>query len=331
MISPVVHEPAAQKGARRRSGGSSGASQTIDDLAELFLDRYVTKECQPSTAKAYERYLRKNVLPRWQGRDAASIHARDVRLLLEGIARTAPVLANRLRATLSKMFVWAIGQELLEANPVTGVARPAREVSRERVLSDAELKLLMDAADALRNPVEKQFVHMLILTMQRRSEVSGMVWAEIDLTGRPWNIPAERCKNKRAHRLPLSSAAVAILEARPRDTDFVFPNARGEPFATFAPLKRELDRLITEANGGVPIAPWTLHDLRRSAASAMPRLGVDLATTERLLNHVSGSFAGIVRVYQRHSYEAEMREAAEAWATHLAKICANNAIPLRCT
>jgi len=192
------------------------------------------------------------------------------------------------------------------------------------VLSDGELKLVLDAVDALPNPVEQQFMHTLLLTLQRRSEVAGMMWSEID--GRVWTLPSERAKNKRAHPVQLSDAVLEILAARPKDTAFVFPNSsKTAPFADFSRLKRELDRLIEEANGA-PILQWGLHDLRRSGVSVMPRLGVDVVTADRILNHKSGTLKGVAAVYQRHTFEPEMKKALEAWASHLTKIRSDNIV-----
>jgi integrase len=318
-------DPGAMKAASRRPGALPIASQTIDGLTEEFLTRYVKKQCRPATQAAYERLLRKEVIPHWRGIDAAAIRRADVILLIEEIAADRPVLANRVLAIIAKLFSWAIERSLVENNPTAGVKK-SKETARERALSDAELKLVLDAADALPNPVEKQFVHMLLLTLQRRSEVAGMMWSEIDLDARTWVIPSERSKNKRSHSVQLSSGAVAILEARPRDTDFVFPNSsKTAPFADFSRLKRELDRLIEEANGA-PISQWGLHDLRRSGVSAMPRLDVDVVTADKILNHKSGTLKGVAAVYQRHTFEPEMKKALEAWASHLTALRTPNVL-----
>jgi integrase len=152
-----------------------------------------------------------------------------------------------------------------------------------------------------------------------------MTWSEVNLAERVWTVPSTRTKNKRAHPVQLSDAVIEILEARPKDGPYVFPNARGGAFADFSRLKRELDRLIEQANGA-PIPQWGLHDFRRSGVSAMPRLGVDVVTADKILNHKSGALKGVAAVYQRHTFEPEMKKALEAWASHLTALRTPNVL-----
>jgi integrase len=142
-----------------------------------------------------------------------------------------------------------------------------------------------------------------------------MRWSELDLAGKAWMLPKERTKNNQAHAVPLSRQAVEILEKAPRFVgEFVF-TLDGETLATgFGRAKTRLDAAL-------PGAPhWTLHDLRRSVATSMARLGVALPTVEKVLNHRSGSFRGIVGVYQRHDYASEMRAALELWGAHIDRL-----------
>jgi integrase len=321
------YDPSAEKAASRRPGSLSGTPRTIDELVEKFLESYVRKNCGPATVKAYTRYFHKDIVPAWKGRDAATIRRADIRLLIDKVAERGDVLANRTLSAIATMFNWAVDKELVEANPAAGLKK-MKEDARERVLSDGELKLMLDAADALSNPVEQQFVHTLLLTLQRRSEVAGMRWSEI-LDEGVWVIPGARTKNKREHRVPLSATVLEILAARPKDTAFVFPNARGSaPFADFSRLKNELDKFITEANG-IRIAQWGLHDFRRTGISAMPGLEVDVVVADKALNHKSSVLKGAAATYQRFNFEPGIRKALEAWATHLAKLRADNVIDFR--
>ena len=159
-------------------------------------------------------------------------------------------------------------------------------------------------------------VKLLILTGQRRGEVTGMEWSELDLDAALWTIPAARSKNGRAHALPLAPVALATITAIPRTSSrFVFP-ARGNHEATFSgwsKAKRELDAMV-----GIP--DWTLHDLRRSMATSLASLGTSPHIVERILNHAGGTFAGVAGVYNRFEYRDEMREALMAWEREVSRL-----------
>jgi integrase len=156
-------------------------------------------------------------------------------------------------------------------------------------------------------------VRLLILTGQRRGEIAGLTWAEVDLDKRLISLPRERVKNDHAHEIPLSPQAVDLIEALPRNSDRYVLSLRGGPIGGFGKLKARLDKLCG-------VTDWVLHDTRRSAASGMARLGVGLPVIEKVLNHVSGSFAGVVGIYQRHDFAGEKRRALETWGAHVAGI-----------
>jgi integrase len=228
--------------------------------------------------------------------------------------------ANRAFAQLRKMFRWAVSRGLLDRSPCDGIDPPSAEKSRDRVLDTEELHLVWRAADGLGFPFGP-IVKLLVLTGQRRSEVGGMEWRELDLDRAIWTIPASRSKNKRQHVLPLSPEAVEIIKAFPRfsDSKFVFSPGETAP-SGYSRAKTRLDARIGES-----IAPWILHDIRRSVASGLAGLGVNLPVIERLLNHVSGSFAGIVGVYQKYNFADEMRGAMERWSRYVQAIVTGEA------
>jgi integrase len=254
-----------------------------------------------------------DVLKKWKGRRIDAIKRRDVIALLDEIASEHAVHANRVLAALRRMFNWAIERDLMEASPCAQVKAPSQETSRDRVLSDEELRLVLRAAQKLEAPFGP-FVHMLTLTLQRRNEVAGMRWCEIDWEQTAWILPASRTKNGSEHIVPLPSPALQILEVA--GSEFVFTTTGRSAVSGFSKVKKQLDRLI-ETERGEPIAPWRVHDLRRSGNSKMPRLGVELAVCEKILNHVSGTFAGVVGIYQRHAFMDEKRTALEKWAQFL--------------
>ena len=186
------------------------------------------------------------------------------------------------------------------------------------MLTDDELRLILRACDHLNEPFGA-LIKLLALTAQRRDEVGQMSWREIDLDARLWTIPKERAKNGIAHDVPLSEAAVSVLAGIRRiagSRRLVFTTTGETPVSGFSKIKKRLDSALPDAS------PWVLHDLRRTAATGMARLGVSLPVVEKVLNHTSGSFGGVAGIYQRHHFADEKRAAMEAWANHVAEIAA---------
>jgi integrase len=221
------------------------------------------------------------------------------------------MLANRVYSITRKLFGWAMEQEIIEVSPFVGLKIPAEEKSRDRILTDQELRAVWQAAGQM--GVYGSLVRVLILTGQRRGEIAGLTWDEIDLDKGLISLPRERVKNNRAHEIPLSPQAVALIEALPRNSEQYVFSLDGGPIINFGRFKNRLDKLCGVQN-------WTVHDLRRSAASGMARSGVGLPVIEKVLNHVSGSFAGVVGIYQRHDFAGEKRRGLELWGAHVAAI-----------
>jgi integrase len=248
-------------------------------------------------------------VPKWKGRSVHDIERKHVRELVEEIAEDRPVMANRALAYLSKFFNWCCERDILKASPCVGVKRPAKEQARERVLTDDEIKALWKACETIGYPAGPA-VQLLLLTGQRRTEVFEMRRSEI--TGDLWTIPGERVKNKREHAIPLTAQAMAIIEAAPVIGDYVFSAGSGNyRLGSMSHSKDKFDAIMR------PKTPWTLHDIRRTVATGLQRLGVRLEVTESVLNHKSGSFRGIVSVYQKHQYGAEKRDALGRWADYV--------------
>jgi integrase len=238
-------------------------------------------------------------------------------------AGAGPVAANRARAYARACFAWACKLGILETSPFASLPTPSEEVSRQRVLSDCELSRVWRAAARL-SPPWPALVQALILTGQRRSEIAGMEWSELSDDLMTFTIPAARSKNGVTHDVPMSGPMIELLKARPRlkDVRFVFSQGRDNAPNGFGRMKAALDAAACEpAAAGKPalppLAPWTLHDLRRTLATGLQEMGVALPVTEAVLNHISGSRSGIVGIYQRHNYAAEKRHALSAWATRV--------------
>jgi integrase len=188
-------------------------------------------------------------------------------------------------------------------------------------LSDDELVRVWRAAEKIGGPFGA-LVQLLALTGQRRDEVAGMRWDELDLEAGFWILPRGRVKTNQGHVVPLSAAAVAIIKSMPRiaDSPFVLTTNGTVPSSGYSKGKRKLDALLP-----ADMPPWRLHDLRRTVASGMARLGINLPVIEKVLNHRSGSFAGIVSVYQKHSFADEKHAALNAWGQHVEKLIASKA------
>jgi integrase len=179
-------------------------------LANRFLDEYAAKRLKPGTFADVERYLRRHWAPLLE-LPVRRVTRADVAAHLTKLAKdSGGYAANRARAALSALFTWAIGEGLIEANPVVGTNKPADEVARDRVLTDEELAAVWGTA---RPGDYASIVRLLVLTGQRREEIGGMLWSEIDTERAVWRIVAERTKNGLAHDVPLSAPALAVLAA----------------------------------------------------------------------------------------------------------------------
>jgi len=332
-------DPAHEKRLERRR--KTEAKDDFESVVRLFIERYSKQNNRtwgrvarafglvPSNDEPCAAWpaIKGGLVARWGDRRIGDIARIDIIDLLDAIvARGAPIMANRTLAHLRKLFNWALDSELVTASPCAGVKPRAPEQSRDRVLNDAELKALWRAAEAMQGQFGP-IVQLLILTGQRREEVGGMRWSEIDLDEKLWTLPASRVKNKTKHTVPLSAAAVAIIQGLPRrkGVDFVFSTTGRGSVSGFSRAKEHLNALTA-------FSDWRLHDIRRTVASGMARLGIALPVIEKVLNHRSGSFAGIVGVYHHHSYSEEKRHALDTWArfiTTLVGESADNVVALR--
>ncbi|MEM6382000.1 MAG: tyrosine-type recombinase/integrase [Pseudomonadota bacterium] len=235
----------------------------------------------------------------------------DVHRVLDTIiADGAPTRANRALAAIKKLMNWCIDRGIIETSPVAALKPPTKEVARERVLTDTELAACLNAATDEGFPFEA-FLQLLILTGQRRGEVAGMRWAELDLDKGLWTLPAKRTKNASSHIVPLAPLAIDILKSVPRflDSDLVFTTNGKTPISGFGRLKERLDLAV-----GLDAEDWRFHDLRRTMATNMAMMRVQPHIIEAILNHKTGIVSGVAAVYNRHAYLDEKREALELWA-----------------
>jgi len=321
-------DPAEEKRAQREM--RTPETDTFGAVAHDYLERHHRKNNRESTFREAKRDIERNVLPKWRSRPIASITRRDVLDLIDGIvARGAEVQANRTLARLRALFNWAIEKDRVVASPVARMKLPTQEQARDRVLSDDELRWLWRACDEVGWPFGP-LVKLLLLTAQRRDEVAGMEWSEIDLVKHVWTIPRHKAKNDRVHEVQLSEAAIEVLQSLPRIGEGLVFTTTGETAVSgFSKSKRRLDAAMLKAKRaelvvrkGDAVAGWTLHDLRRTAATGMARLNFPPHVVDKVLNHVSGTIRGIAAVYNRFEYFEERRAALEAWGRYVSDLIA---------
>jgi integrase len=297
--------------------------------AEAFgaeVGRYLRKQrlaLKPRTYVELERHLCRDCAGLAKLR-LTEIDRRTVALRLAEVeTASGPTARNRVRSSLSAFFNWALREGLLDTNPATGTARADERGSRDRVLTQAELAELWAA---LPQGDFGEIVRLLAFTGQRREEIGGLRWSEVDLDRGLIVLPPERTKNLRQHEVPLSAQARTILQRQPKrkGRDYIF--GIGEAgFSGWSKSKERLDQALLAKRKAAdrrakPLPSWRLHDLRRTCATQMAELGVLPHVVEQALNHVSGHKAGVAGVYNRARYEPEMRAALQKWADALDQI-----------
>jgi integrase len=290
------------------SGKPPPDENTVAHVVELFTKSHLPQK-RLATQKQFSGLLAREILPRLGAKRFDEVTKRDVIDILDELA-DKPVTANRVLSVTKRLFSWAIERDIISASPLLGLKQFYAETARDRVLDDVELASIWKAALRLGFP-HGDFMRVLILTGQRRSEVAGMTWDELDLANGSWTIPPARAKNGRANTVPLCPEAVTILKSVPRIYGSFVLGAGG--LKNFSRLKVEVDVLAA-------IAPWTLHDIRRTVATGLARLNVPPHVTESLLNHAVGTISAIGKIYNRYSYDAEKRAAINAWCAHVAAL-----------
>jgi integrase len=278
-------------------------------VAADFIERHAK---QNRTWAETKRIVNKELVPAWKGRQLAEVTRRDIIALLDKIIdRGTPYMANRVLATVKKLFSWAVERDLIEADPCAKLKPPGKEEKRERVYSDDEIRRLWKACESLDPPIYGFFMKVLLVTAQRRGEVSKMRRDTLDFSGRLWTISASDTKAGRSHEVPLSQTAIDLIKAVP-DTGSLL-------FTTRQPKKaiRGFSKLTTEIRKQSGVADFRIHDLRRTAATNMARLGIAKLTISRILNHAEG---GVTDIYARYSYLDEKRAALDLWAERLQAI-----------
>jgi integrase len=284
---------------------------TGDNFESVVREWLKRDQSQNRSFAEVERIVDKELIPAWGHRSIKDIGRRDVLSLMDAIAdRGAVIMARRVMAYVHRLFRWAVSRGITDSNPASDLPKPGKEIRRERVLDDDELKKVWTAAEKLGWPYGSA-VQLLILTGARRAEISELRWSEVN--GESISLKGARTKNGEARNIPLSREASKILSGIPRVV--------GNEFVFGGPLRggwsQAKDRLA------VKISDWRVHDLRRTTATGLQRLGFNLQVIESVLGHTSGSRSGIVATYQRYSFEKETRAALDAWGAQMSSLVAH--------
>jgi integrase len=296
--------------AEGRQVGGAPVERVIDE----FMARHMEgKRRAPGYIKDTRRYFDKYVLPRWRGRDLREISRRDVIGLLDRIVDLGkPIAANRTLGSIRKMFNWALQRGIIEASPVTLVDMPGAERKKERTLAPDEIRAVWAAASTLGYPYS-HFFHLALVLGQRREEIGRMRWGEVNEAEGVWTLARDRTKAGRGHVVPIPALAIEILGKVPRGSGEWVLTTRGDrPINGFGTAKERLDRRLSQE--GWEDEPWTIHDLRRTVATGLGKLGTPRFVIGRILNHADRTVTGI---YDRYEYLEEKRKALEEWGRYL--------------
>ena len=340
----VVAQYKADK-TRRRTAAAEKAANTFGSAAREFFVDYKTKHQErprrwrsdarllglkwhrdDDPAKVEPEVISGSLAATWADKPVTDIDGHDIHAVVDDARRrgtpglkarnkeTSEARGRKVHAALSVLFRYLLRRRRVAINPCVGVWRPSAPAARDRVLSDAEVKTFWSVADKL--AIYGPLLKVLLLTGCRLNEVVGMCREELSEDGTVWTIPKTRTKNHLAHTVPLPKLARDIIASVPAvEGGYVF-SLSGNLLSGFSKMKTKLD----EAMGDVP--PWRLHDLRRTAASGMQRLGIRVEVVERALNHISGSFRGVAGTYQRDPLTGDVRDALERWAKHISGLVA---------
>jgi integrase len=304
---------------------------TFEKLMQRYLDEYARLNTKASTQYETERVLRR-VAAHFGAKPVREITRGDIRALIApkpGQTAGLTELNHRLEM-VRRLFRWSLGQDLLSADPTLGVPKPQPKVGkRKRVLSDDEIISFWQACDELGWPFGPA-CKLMLLTGQRKDEVGGLPWKELEREKRMWHLPGSRTKNSRPNEVHLCDLTMQIIEAVPRFADpvghdFLFSLRGNRPPSTFAYAKKKLDKLMGTTE------PWRLHDLRRTARTGMAGLGIERDICERVLNHTIG---GLDEIYDQFKYLPERKAGLDAWGRFVADLvdperARRNVVPLR--
>lgn len=351
---PQAERKARQEQARIARARSISVSECI---AEYFKTKIKPNNLRSAgeLRKLFTRHVERAMHDRPLGkRPLRDVTRLDIIKLLDDMrAAEIPVQANRVLTALKPFFSWCVERRYIEDNPVAGIKKPTSEVSRDRVLSDDELRLVWLASESL-SPAYQAWLRILILTGARKAETALARWPHVDLRSGVWRIPGSIAKNGKEHRIALSPLATSVFQnvpkedapssivTKPGEGRFVFSTTAGlSRINEFTRTKRRLDLRIHALkceharNTGLdldsiePMPHWVFHDLRRTVGTGMARIGIPPYVVELVLNHTPREIKGVAAVYNQHRYQAEKADAWDRWANHVSTIISGDpALPL---
>lgn len=301
---------------------------------ELAFKPYVKSFCDttlkakwPKSWQETKRCLELHAVAHWGNKPLPAITPDDVERLLRKLD-DRPATKRNLFAALSFLFNQSVRARVIADSPLKAVEPPSPVAERTRTLNDDELRWLWAALEGEPKPY-REIVEDLVLTGQRRGEVAGLPWNELSRDQREWHLPGRRAKNGCENIIPLTDRMIAGFdklaggEKWPK-LGLVFPSREGTIPSGWSKMKRRLDASMTKAakKADAELGPWKLHDMRRTLATRMQRLGIQHEVVEHLLNHREKSRTGIARVYQTHDFLPEKRMALERWEAELDRILA---------
>jgi len=281
---------------------------------------------RPYYLRETKRAFDYDVRPILGAKAIGEVTRRDVRELLESIVdRGSSSVANHVLSYLRAALNWAVANDYIETNPCNGLRKPAPSPSRDRALNDNEIRIFWRACDQIGYPFGPLF-KLLLLTGQRRGEVAEAKWSEFDLRKALWTLPGERAKNNKPHLVHLAAMAIEIFEALPkygRDA-LLFTTTGDTPVSGWSAgltrlvlAMRDVQSDVLGKHKDLGGLPFTLHDLRRTAATGMAGIGIAPHVVDRILNHTTGKISGVAAIYNRFEYLDERRSALDAWAQHV--------------
>lgn len=296
---------------------------TFSTIASDYIERDAKKRLK--SWREVERIINKELVPVFGSRLLTDIDASEIIEALEDITERSVNISRLTHSALSAVFKYASARHVKifpkSISPMVDVPAPLPSEERKHYLNDQELVLLWKSTFELGWPFGEIY-RLLILTGQRRCEVGGLPFSELDMSNSRWLIAEGRTKNKREHLVPLVGTAAEIIDALRKvksNKHLLFTTTGDTPVSGYSNAKERIDEIMAKSakRVGLQLRPWRIHDIRRTVATGLQSLGVDLEVTEEILNHKTGSRSAIARRYQVYEYEDEKRDALTTWERHL--------------